>query len=266
MTLKKMKAIRQRCVSVLVSFGLTACGLSAPAQENLGQVVFDDTFKINGPLKGYTTNNPEVVKVSAKDGRYFAPIYDNSNEKTLHFNQYQGRLDAQLISFPFTLIARNIGIGTLENSQEMPAIDGAPYIFAGVQVHTKALEERNSAHVVVGHRGQTYNTVEGKHTVNGKSWVTDVGVNKALHGRADLMIQGLPDKTLRVFWQPATTDSGPRTKDRWIAYAGHGKLPGESPVFTEEVYVGLITYAFQDQGLPFVGTADQFQIFKPTQE
>lgn len=259
--MNKMRVIKQRCLSVLVSFGLTACGISAPAQENLGRLVFEDSFETNGPLKGYTVNNPDVVKVSALDGRYFAPIYDNSNEKTLHFNKQQGRLDAQLVSFPFTLIARNIGIGTVEDSQKMPAYDMKPYLFAGLQVHTKDLEDRTSAHVVVGHRGDAYNTVEGKHTVNGKSWVNDVGVNKALNGKADLMIQGLPDKTLRVFWQPAKLD--PAGKDRWIAYTGHGKLPGDVPQLSDEVYVGLITYAYQQAGLPFVGTADSFQIYKP---
>lgn len=256
-----LRSVKNRCIALMVSLGLGACGYSAPSIEALGDPIFEDTFNVEGPLKNYTVNNPQVLDVMAKDGRYYAPLRDNANDKTLHFHQKQGRLDAVPVKFPFVVVVRNIGIGELENTQKMPGYKDHPYIFAGVQVHTKDLEDRTSAHVVVGHRGSTYNTVEGKQTVAGNSWVNDVGANKALKGRADLIIHGQEDKTLRVYWQPANIHPE-KNKDRWIPYNGSGKLPGEAPAFTDEVYVGLITYAAEEKGLPFAGTADSWQVYQ----
>ena len=106
--------------------------------------------------------------VSRTGGRYRANLIDNSGNKTLHFHNDQGRLDAKLITFPFNYIARNIGIGTQTDSQIAPP--GGPdsrYIFAGIQVHVTDLNSRNSSHVVVGHRGSgTPFTVEGKHAIH----------------------------------------------------------------------------------------------------
>lgn len=257
--MKKVQSLKRRCLSLLVSLGLTACSLSAPPPQDYGKLVFEDSFEGEGPLEGYTVNNADVLKITTKDGRYYAPIFDNTDDKTLHFNGAQGRLDAKLVSFPFTVVARNIGIGTVKDTQKMPPHSQHTYIFAGIQVHTKELEDRTSAHVVVGHRGGHFNTVEGKQTINGNSFVNDIGVNKATEGRADLLIQGLPDKSLKVFWQPANTTGA---KDRWIPYFGHGDLPGQTPAFSDEVYVGLITYGAGQKGLPFAGTADSFELFQ----
>jgi len=254
--------IKNKILTVLMGLGLTACGPNAPAADEYGQLIFEDDFTQDGGLQGYTVNNESALpKIQAQDGRYYAPVFDNPNDVTLHFNQKQGRLDAQKVTFPFTVVVRNIGIGLIDDSQAVPPHAGEPYIFAGVQVHTQDLNERTSAHVVVGHRGNHYSTVEGKNTLKGYSWVTDVGQNKVPDARADLLIQGLPDKTLKVFWQPPnlTPDATP---DRWIAYNGQGHLPGDKPTFTDEVYVGLITYAAGDNGIPFVGTADSWHLYK----
>jgi len=220
---------------------------------------FDD-FAGDGALLGYTTNNesdlPDIARVS---GRYRANVTNNANDITLHFNDLQGRLDAKLVSFPFEVIARNIGIGTTTDSQSAPATTGNEIIFAGIQVHVTTLSSRNSSHLVVGHRGGTPFTVEGKSTVDGYSEVTDDGSNVASAGRADLRIVGNANNTLTVYWQQPRSNG---QTDNWQLYNGTGNLPGLAPAYGSTVYVGLITYAQGISGLPFVGTCDSFEIIQ----
>lgn len=228
--------------------------------EVTNDVSIADTFDGTGPLVDYVTNNesalPEVGRV---DGRYKAVVTNNTNNVTLHFNQDQGRLDAKSVSFPFEFIARNIGIGTLEDSQSAPSSSNNPYNFSGVQVHVADFNSINSSHVVVGHRGGTAFTIEGKNTLNGDSSVNDIGENTVPLGRADLRIVGNTDRTLTVYWQVPNLDFENST-DNWTLYNSTGMLPGTAPDFGETVYIGLITYAFNNTGIPFVGTCDAIQI------
>jgi hypothetical protein len=219
----------------------------------------DDDFAGTGPLLGYTTNNPDALPdVTRVDGRYHANLIDNTNDITLHYHTAQGRLDAKLVEFPFEVIARNIGIGTQADSQVAPAAAGDPYVFAGVQVHVMDLDERTSAHVVVGHRGPTSFTVEGKNTTNGSSSVDDDGSNIVPDGRADIRIVGELDHTLTVYWQQPNPAPGVNA-DAWNLYGGDGLLPGEPPPFGSSGYVGLITYAYGQTAVPFVGTCDELE-------
>ena len=215
-----------------------------------------DDFEIDGELTGFKTNNesalPDVAKV---DGRYRANLTDNANNVTLHFNENQGWLDAKLLTFPFEFIARNIGIGTQENSQTAPAHQGNEYIFSGVQVHALDLSQPNSSHVVVGHRGGTGFTIEGKNTLNGSSSVNDAGANIVPDGKADIRIVGETDNTITVYWQLPD-----QQQDNWTLYNDTGQLPGTAPTYSDSVYVGLITYAFELNGVPFVGTCDGIEV------
>ncbi|MBO6524093.1 MAG: T9SS type A sorting domain-containing protein [Balneolaceae bacterium] len=219
-----------------------------------------DDFETAGELTGFVTNNPnslpDVVKV---DGRYRANVINNDNNITLHFNEFQGRLDAKLLAFPFEFIARNIGIGTQGDSQTAPASSGDPYIFSGVQVHVPELESRNSSHVVVGHRGPTEFTIEGKNTLNGVSSVNDAGEGIVPDGRADIRIVGNEDRTITVYWQLPE-----QAEDNWTLYNDTGTLPGTAPTYGDSVYVGLITYVFEQNGLPFVGTCDGIEVTQLT--
>ncbi|GAB5409171.1 MAG: hypothetical protein BalsKO_15360 [Balneolaceae bacterium] len=219
-----------------------------------------DDFELDGELTGFVTNNPnalpDVVKVN---GRYRANVINNENNITLHFNEFQGRLDAKLLAFPFEFIARNIGIGTQEDSQTAPSSSGNPYIFSGVQVHVPELESRNSSHVVVGHRGPTEFTIEGKNTLNGNSSVNDAGEGIVPDGRADIRMVGNEDRTVTVYWQLPE-----QSEDDWMLYNGTGDLPGAAPTYGDSVYVGLITYVFELNGLPFVGTADGIEVTQLT--
>lgn len=224
-----------------------------------GGAAVSDTFDGTGPLVGYTTARPDALPhVGRVDGRYRAELTDNTGNRTLHFHGDQGRLDAKLVSFPFDYVARNIGIGSLSNSQVAPSPAGSPFLFAGVQVHSTDLDAADSAHVVVGHRGGTPFTVEGKNTVNGSSSVNDVGANTVPDGRADIRIVGNADRSLTVYWQTPRAESG--ADDDWQLYGGTGRLPGSTAPFGSSVYVGLITYAFGSTGLPFVGTADSVEL------
>ena len=271
---------RVRAVASLFSFTLVFCGLSAcgddggepeppdaSAPDNDGPVGADggapadlnDSFDGSGPLIGYTINNelalPDIARV---DGRYRANLVDNTNDITLHFNDAQGRLDAKLVAFPFDIVVRNIGIGTDADSQTAPPPTNDPYNFAGVQVHVTDLESRNSSHVVVGHRGPTHFTVEGKNTRDGTSSVDDVGADTVPAGRADIRVVGNADRTLTIYWQEPNPDPG-GNPDQWTPYNGTGTLPGAAPDYGDTVYVGLITYAYGQEGVPFVGTCDAIE-------
>lgn len=235
----------------------------APADPGPGDQPDDasrisDGFDGTGPLLNYTTTKPDVLPVVGRvDGRYRAELTDNTGNRTLHFNESQGRLDAKVVTFPFDYVARNIGIGSLTDSQVAPNPSGSIYLFAGIQVHSTDLVAADSAHVVVGHRGNTKFTIEGKNTVNGNSRVNDIGANTAPSGRADIRIVGNTDRTLTVYWQTSRTGSA---ADSWQLYRGTGSLPGPTAAFGPTVYIGLITYAFGSAGLPFVGTADSVQL------
>ena len=230
------------------------CEVVASLTERL-----DDDFAGNGDLIGYTTNNADALPhVERRDGRYRAALVDNTDNVTLHFNQDQGRLDAKMVEFPFDVVVRNIGIGTHDISQIAPTPNGSPYVFAGVQVHVPDLDDRNSSHVVVGHRGGTHYTIEGKNTVDGDSSVNDIGANTAPDGRADIRIVGNADRTLTVYWQTPNPSPGTQA-DSWNLYNGTGTLPGQAPDYPKAVYIGLITYAFGSNGVPFVGTADAIE-------
>lgn len=225
-----------------------------------GTAAFIDSFDGTGDLVDYTTNNASALpNVARLSGRYHAELLDNTDNVTLHFNQDQGRLDAKRVEFPFEFIARNIGIGTTSDSQVAPAHQNDPYNFCGVQVHVLDLSSPNSSHVVVGHRGPTGFTIEGKNTPNGSSAVNDIGANTVPDGRADIRIVGNEDRTLTVYWQTPNLDAENQA-DNWQLYNGTGNLPGTAPTYESEVYVGLITYAFFTTGVPFVGTCDQIEI------
>ncbi|MCF6262097.1 MAG: hypothetical protein L3J24_00675 [Xanthomonadales bacterium] len=224
---------------------------------SLAQV--DDDFAGNGALLNYTTNNPlSLPDVARVNGRYRADLVNNAGNITLHFNQRQGRLDAKEVTFPFDYIARNIGIGTQADSQAFPSYANNPYIFAGIQVHDLDLELRNSSHIVVGHRGGTELTVEGKNTVDGSSSVSDEGPNASPLGRADIRVLGNADNTLTIYWQQPNLSPG-IVADSWQLYRGDGELPGTAPVYANTVYIGLITYAQGSTGIPYVGTCDAIE-------
>lgn len=258
----------RRFTVTVVAAVLVACTPDAPPfPTEADRLPFADDFAGDGPLQGYTTARAEALPAVARvDGRYRAELLDNAGNKTLHFNEEQGRLDARPLRFPFEVVVRNVGIGTLADSQSPPRPADA-YLFAGVQVHAPDLEAPESAHLVVGHRGRTLFTVEGKHTRGGRSGVTDEGAGVAPEGRADLRLVGLEDRSLRAYWQVPNPQPGV-TPDAWRPYGGDGRLPGRAPRFPEWVYVGLITYAQGDAGLPFVGTADgiEYRDGRPTAE
>ncbi|RYZ91826.1 MAG: hypothetical protein EOO68_23525 [Moraxellaceae bacterium] len=127
------------------------------------------------------------------------------------------------------------------------------------------MQNRNSAHVVVGQRGGTHNTIEGKQTFNAGSQQDDIGNQAVPNGRADIRIVGNANRTLTVYWQPHNAG----TPDNWIAYdaPGSGRTPGQlngqTPNWGNSVYIGLITYAYGYAGVPFSGIVDSLEILQP---
>lgn len=199
------------------------------------------------------------VEVTQTNGRYRAAITSNSHT-SLFFQNAQGRLDGVRVSFPFEVIARNVGIGITTNSQQAPGPGG--FRLAGLQVHNADFNSVNYAHLVVGHagNGRQY-MVEAKHTRNGSS-IYDYTANDVLpQGRADLRLVGNADRSITAYWQVPAMGGA----DNWIAYEGDlgtgpGRLPGPTPVLGNEVIVGLLTYASGGVGSGFVGTADAFSV------
>lgn len=227
-----------------------------------------DHFDGDGPLLGYETllgatddggglDTDNITPIGRAAGRYQAVLVNNAGEATLHFNGLRGRLDAKRVRFPFVYIARNIGIGTVANSQLAPSAAGSPYIFAGVQV--KNISNNDSAHIVIGHRGGTGFTIEGKNTIFPSSSVDDDGANALPLGRGDIRVEGTAAKQLRIQWQ-APNLSGDPGLDAWIDYRGSRLLPSPAPTFEDEVLIGLITYAQGTTGVPFVGTCDSVEL------
>ncbi len=88
--------------------------------------------------------------------------------------------------------------------------------------------------------------------------MTDVGPDVAPSGRVDLRIVGNEDRTLSVYYQEPNPDF-PNQPDDWQPYEGTGLLPGEAPEYGEKVYIGLITSAQGELGVPYVGTADSIE-------
>ena len=258
---------------ILFFFSICSCGNNNDTEENTlvpnpvttpdilaGERVIDQ-FDGSKELLATINNEEKLPDVTKTTGRYRASLTNNTDNITLHYNEFQGRLDALLLTFPFEFIARNIGIGTIEDSQTAPASSGSSYIFSGVQVHVENLAEANSSHVVVGHRGGTGFTIEGKNTVDGNSSVNDIGEGTVPSGRADIRIVGSSDRQITVYWQTPSVNTT-AGEDSWTLYNGTGSLPGNAPSYGESVYVGLITYAFYEDSLPFVGTADSIEIIQ----
>ncbi|WP_395795113.1 hypothetical protein [Aquimonas sp.] len=245
---------------------IAACSPAAPPMPDL-QGRYSDSFDGSGELTGWTAARAQALpEVGRVDGRYRAALHHNRDDVTLHYKDRQGRLDAKPLRFPFEVIVRNIGIGGLQDSQQPHPAQAWAYNFAGLQVHVPDFDDTNSAHLVVGHRGETAFTVEGKNTRNGHSEVSDEGANVAPQARADLRIVGLADRSLRAYWQLPNPAPGQQADD-WKPYGGDGLLPGRAARYPEWVYVGLITYAQGDKGLPFVGTADAIELVgEPTTE
>jgi hypothetical protein len=222
-----------------------------------------DTFDGSNPLLTTSNNTSALPDITFDSGRYIANLTDNSGDITLHYNADQGRLDAALVSFPFEFIARNIGISPLGNPDGVHTPPSEwTYNFAGVQVHTLDLNSANSSHVVVGHRGSgAHYTIEGKNTLNGSSSVNDIGANIVPNAKADLRIVGNNDRSITVYWQLPNTALG-SNPDNWQTYGTDGSLPGTAPSYGSQVYVGLITYAFANTGVPFSGVCDSIEIIQ----
>jgi hypothetical protein len=223
-----------------------------------------DSFDGTGPLQGYTTlNATDLPNVGRADGRYRAELTSNLNNITQFYNDRQGRLDARPMTFPFEVIARNVGIGTMNDSQVSVTPGSAnSYLLAGLQVHTLDLNTPDYSHLMVGHVGNAQFSVEGKNNRDAVTVFTSDGPNVIMQTRADLRIVGDANRNLTAYYQEPNPNPGVQA-DAWRPYAGTGLLPGTQADFGPEVYVGLATYAVGNEGVPFVGTCDSIEFVDP---
>jgi len=242
--------------ATLNALALTASGALTLPALTMGGSGFLDTFGGSGDLDPSwielsPTDLPDVTQTS---GRYRANLQSNTSDITLWFNAFRGRADYQAVTFPFEIIALNVGIGTVGDSQTAPPTTSTPILFCALNVNFGTLATNEDwSQLGVGHRGSDATfTLEGKNTISNSSSVTDEGTNAAPLARADLRVVGESNSLTWYYREPGDVT--------WILYNGTGDLPGTEPTFPDDVFVGLVTYAQNTTGVPFVGTCDSFQI------
>ncbi len=215
----------------------------------------EENFTGSGPLTGVTTfnalDNDTVLDVRRLNDRYYGELKSNASEITTFFNALQGEANGWAHTWPFEIIAHNIGIGQTANTQLAPT-QTASFIFCGLQVHVETFNSVNSAHMVVGYRNDFYNTVEGKNTVDSVSTVTDEGQGALTNPRADIRIVGSAEKVTTWYYR----NPGDVT---WTLYGGTGSTPGSEPTWSDTVYINILTYASGTANLPFAGTCDRVE-------
>lgn len=218
------------------------------------------------PLNLSAFNAAALPHVGAMCGRYTAQLTNNDSNQTLFYHQDQGRLDGIVATYPLDAILRNVGIAPVDQPLQAQVTPQSAYNFVGLQIHHSDFNSVNSAHMVVGQRGTIQNTIEGKTTVNGMSRVNDIGHQQLVNGRADIRIQIDASGQVSAYWQ-APNLSGDSSQDAWIPYRGTGILPGSTPDWgpSRQVLVGIITYAYYSNGLPFWGVADTLEIIEHEQ-
>ena len=189
--------------------------------------------------------------MSRTAGRYRAHIQTGENDfnETRWFHLERGRGDFKLLTFPFDVVARNVGVGTVADSQVNPP-EADVVLLCGLIVHSSNLADDDWSFAVVGHRGTFNNTIETKHTLNGVSVIGDIGDDGLSGTRCDLRIVGQADGVVRAYYQEVGT-----SPDSWT----EAPIPGPQPDYGSQAYVGLITYASSTGGIPFVGTCDELQ-------
>ncbi len=220
----------------------------AGADETLTE--FEDVFNNNANLL--------VVK---RDNRFYTELTTAANgtgQDTTFFDLDQGQLNSREMTFPFEVIALDIGIGTIDTPLTSHP-DNAGYNFCGLHVHqrsandTEFLANVNSSHCVVGHRGGTHNCVEFKNTLAGSSSQGDTGYDSVPLGRADLRVTGSAAGLLTWYYKE------PGAANWLLINGGTGFPPGTQPTYGASVDVGIITYAYTNTGLDFAGTCESIQ-------
>ncbi len=223
-----------------------------------GSNSFDDNFEGSGALQGWYAFQPERLPgISQTNGRYLAEVDDNTGDITLWFNGNTGAGHFRFMAPGTEIIVRNIGIGVSPaDTQTAPPTTGDPYAFGGLHFNEDLSNPTNfSAHIVAGHRGGVFRTIETKVTTSGVSAVADEGFNAlgATIARCDMRAYLDPAGFLYIYYR------APNSSDPWIEAA----WPGARPQFASGCQAGIIPYAAGTTGLPFVVTADSVHEVRP---
>lgn len=218
---------------------------------------FDDLFEdVSGsPMKArWTQLNGVDLPITQTAGRMRADVQDNTGERTLWFNADQGRLDYQVVTFPFTIELSNIGIGQQGDSQAVP-VPGVtypellPWNFCGAMIHVLNPLTVSYRLLTAGHRGSfALYTLEAKNTLAGASNTVDGGTNLVPSGRVDMQIIGASPGNTVVFNYRQVGD---------LIWLPAPVAPFNNPEpFAATALFGPATYTFLLQSMPFVGTCD----------
>lgn len=237
---------------------------------------FQATFEGDGSLANFTqydADNPtgvpsslasnEGVAAQQLNGQYHARLDDNSTNRSLFLDADQGRLDAIDATFPFEVIAKNVGIRSITEHELPPSHPSGTAFLSGVQIHSSDFSSANYVHFLAGHGPENSQTLEAKSTRNGNS-VWDLENAETLDfGRADLRLVGDSEGNIQAYWRLPSEGESPEAE--WQAYegslgAGPAQFPGDAPDFSNEVLIGLVTYAFGDVGEGFIGSAEELLV------
>ena len=178
-------------------------------------------------------------------------------------------MDYQRVRFPTEAIPNeyvfyNIGVGPTSDPRDDLSYSSGAINFAGLIVHDANTATNSYMFAVVGHRGASaQSTVETKSTVTGSSNVADEGTDifgtGVTHG--DLAVALHNDGRALFKFKDVSAST-------WTYInSGTGLTPATRPNLGtggDEVLVGFISYAQGTTGVPFVGSADSFDVFEGT--
>lgn len=222
-----------------------------------------DTNEVLTEFEHVFNDNPNLLVVK-RNNRLYGEVTVAANgtgQDTTFFDLDQGQLNSRVMTFPFEVIALDIGIGTILDPLTSHPVNGG-YNFCGLHVHqlsstidnnVEFLANINSSHCVVGHRGGTHNCVEFKNTLAGSSSQGDTSFNSLPLGRADLRVTGSAAGLLTWYYKE------PGAANWLLINGGTGFPPGTQPTYGASVDVGIIGYAYTNTGLDFAMTCESIQ-------
>lgn len=223
---------------------------------------FDGTGALGAHWSVYDDSAGGVINVGRDTDYFEGRVDDNSSNRTRWFDTEQGRLDYQTVVVPSSgvdeYILAGVGVGPVgDRLADLPFLPNQ-FSFCGLIVHDNVLTDQDYMFAVIGHRGSSdSSTIEIKGTTAGVSDVTDEG--------GDVLGTGVTHGDLRV-----EIDSGGVAKFSYrslgttpwtyINVGNTGLVPSSFSLGSPgtEFKLGIIGYASDTIGVPFLFTADSF--------
>lgn len=235
-----------------------------------------DTFDGTGTLGSHWLNYQSSVQtVDRQSGYMEADVDDNTADVTLWYNTDRGRMDYQRVRFPTGAVPNeyifyNIGVGPVGTPRDDLSYSANQFSFAGLIVHDATTSTNAYMFSVVGHRGTlAQSTIEIKSTVatgGGTSYVDDEGTDVfgtgVTHG--DLAVELRNDGSAKFKYKDVSSSTWTYINSGTGLTPGAPTVPPDLGTGGDEVLVGFISYASGTTGIPWVGSADSFDVFEGT--